>query len=129
MELRINLADPVEIMLAVKFMGEIAVHRDSEGCFHASMARSMGEKAAEGCAEQVIAKAKEESKDEAATVEAPAPVAVNVDPQVIIDLARDKGVKVGNPKVKEVIASFGKKTIKEIDPAVLPQLQAALEAL
>ena len=113
MELRITLSDPVEIRLAVEFMGKIAVHRDQEGCFMASNAKHAAE-----------ATAKPEPKPE------PKPVTtVEVDPSDIQALASAKAKTVGASAVKELIAKFGASAIKNLSKETLPQLKAELEAL
>lgn len=123
MELRVNLSDPVEIRLAVEFMGKVAVHRDQEGCFHASSAQ---------VAKEVLAKAKSEP--------APAPVVaeevletVSAEPEIavrdLVQLASAKSKTVGAPKVKEIISMFGATSIKDVEPSRFVELKSALEAL
>ena len=123
MELRITLSDPVEIRLAVEFMGKIAVHRDQEGCFMATNATH----AAGVMAEAVVTKAAERPTP-AVDVEAPQ-VTTTLKPSDIQPIASEKASKVGMPAVKELIASFGGKTIKDIDPSRFEELKVALEAL
>lgn len=114
MELRIALSDPIEIRLAVEFMGKIAVHRDQEGCFMASNA--------------VAAEVKPEVKPEPKQV-APEVPAVEVDPSDIQALASAKAKTAGASAVKELIAKFGASAIKNLSKDALPKLKAELEAL
>ena len=110
MELRINLSDPVEITLAVEFMGKIAVHRDQEGCFMASNAIH--------AAKSLKAEPKAEPK-----------AVIEVDPSEIQVLASAKAKTAGASAVKELIAKFGASAIKNLSKESLPQLKAELEAL
>lgn len=118
MELRIALSDPIEIRLAVEFMGKIAVHRDQEGCFMASNVV-----AAESKPEP-----KPEVKPEPKHVVPEAPV-VEVDPSDIQALASAKAKTAGASAVKELIAKFGASAIKNLSKEALPKLKAELEAL
>ena len=144
MKLEINLTDPVEIRLAVEFMGKVAVHRDSEGCFHAVAAEQMKkepavseqdiqaavqEAAAHVAAEEVIEKAAKPKKQK---VVEPEPVAADVeeiDPATLQAIASAKSKTAGSAAVKDVIAQFGVTAIRLLDKEKLPELKMALEAL
>ena len=114
MELRIALSDPIEIRLAVEFMGKIAMHRNQEGCFMASNV--------------VAAESKPEVKPETKQVVPEAPV-VEVDPSDIQALASAKAKTAGASAVKELISKFGASAIKNLSKEALPKLKAELEAL
>lgn len=116
MELRIALSDPVEIRLAVEFMGKIAVHRDQEGCFMATAAT------------KIVAEPKPEPK--ANPSPEPKPESVEeINPADIQALASAKAKTAGASAVKELIAKFGASAIKNLSKDTLPQLKAELEAL
>lgn len=120
MELRIALSDPVEIRLAVEFMGKIAVHRDQEGCFMATAAT------------KIVAEPKPEPKANPSPEPNPEPKPESVEeinPADIQALASAKAKTAGASAVKELIAKFGASAIKNLSKDTLPQLKAELEAL
>lgn len=125
MELKLLLSDPVEIRLAVEFMGKIAVHRDQEGCFMATSAT----RAASEMAEAVVTKAAERPDHADVVVPKSDSAESGLKPADIQPIASEKSGKVGVERVKEVIASFGGKTIKDVEPSRYLELKAALEAL
>ena len=142
MKLEINLSDPVEIRLAVEFMGKVAVHRDSEGCFHAAAANQLKTEAvtaseikaavkeaeAQVVAEEVIEKAAAKPKKPKPVEEPPAP-AVEIDPAELQSIASAKSKTAGVTAVKDLIASFGVTAIRLLDKEKLPELKQKLEAL
>lgn len=137
MKLEINLTDPIEIRLAVEFMGKVAVHRDAEGCFHATMHNevksAVKEAEAHVQAEEAIEKASKPKKPKPEPVEVkveqPTPAPTSIDKAEVQKLAQAKSRSAGVEVVKETIAKFGGTNINTTSADQLGALKEALEAL
>lgn len=86
-------------------------------------------RAASEMAEAVVTKAAERPDHADVVVPKSDSAESGLKPADIQPIASEKSGKVGVERVKEVIASFGGKTIKDVEPSRYLELKAALEAL
>lgn len=136
MQLTFDIKSAQHALLAAEFMAKFYKLDNPEEIFHYNAAKEVvkespvtdaevkaavqeaeAEVAAEEVAEKAVAKAAETSKP-----------ANNVTKAALQALARQQSIKVGAPKVKALIGTFGT-NINDVPEDKLPDLQRALEAL